>query len=239
MLTTYCKYNEALDWIIEKAKAKSSVSVCIANVHMCMETYDNSEYAQTVNNADLATPDGKPLIWVLKLLGYKNCEQIRGTDLFHSLCQAAPANKLTIGLYGSTESTLNLLKTKLNQLYPQLEIAYTYSPPFRALNPEESAKIGEEINNSGCNILFVGLGCPKQEIWMSQNRGKVNSVMIGVGAAFDFISGQKKEAPLIFRKIGLEWFYRLCSEPRRLFVRYFKHNPRFIYLAIKQILFKL
>jgi len=238
MLTTCCLYNEAVNWIIDKAKSHSSTSVCIANVHMCMETYDSAEYAAVVNNADLATPDGKPLIWVLKTLGYKNCQQIRGTDLFHSLCKAAPEHKLKIGLYGSTEQTLELLKIQLNTLYPNLTVAYSYSPPFRVLSQSEQDKVVNEINKSDCNILFVGLGCPKQEIWMSQNRGKVNSVMIGVGAAFDFISGQKKEAPLVFRKIGLEWFYRLCSEPRRLFVRYFKHNPRFIYLAIRQIITK-
>jgi len=141
-----------------------------------------------------------------------------------------------VGFYGSMPEVLNLLVDRLMAKNWDLKIAYSFSPPYRDLNSDEEADIVQKINDSKARILFVGLGCPKQENWMAAHRGKVNAVMLGVGAAFDFQAGVKSQAPVWMQKIGLEWFYRLVTEPRRLWWRYLYHNPRFIFFAILDLL---
>lgn len=227
---------QATNTILRWAKANIKTYICFSNVHMCMEAYDNYDYAKIVNNADLTVPDGKPLVWAQKLLGHKEASHIRGTDLTLSLCKEAEKRRMPIGLYGGSQISLDNFIVFLNKNYPNLEVAYSYSPPFRPITQEEDDLYTKQINESGAKILFVGLGCPKQEIWMYEHKYKLSCVMLGVGAAFDFLSGGKKEAPRWMQNMGIEWVFRFASEPDRLWKRYLKHNPRFVVLFLKQLL---
>lgn len=225
---------QVIDWMPEKR----SKYICVSNVHMCMETFDSEEFRNVVNNADLVIPDGRPILWAQKLLGFKDAEQVRGQDITEALCRVSNESELKIGLYGgASEVVLQKVITSLCATYPNIKIVYSYSPPFRPLTTEESNDIANNINNAGVDVLFVGIGCPKQEIWMATHKGKVNAVMLGVGAVFDFISGEKKHAPRWMQKLGLEWLFRLVSEPKRLWKRYFKQNPRFIWYLTRQVIF--
>jgi len=213
--------------------------ICVANVHMCMETFDSQSFRKVVNHADLVVPDGKPLSIAQKLLGHKKAVQIRGQDIMHSLCELSGPRDINIGFYGgSSDAVLNSVRSNLVQKNPNVQITYSFCPPFRSLSPEEDFNVSQEINNANVDILFVGIGCPKQEVWMAEHKNKINCIMLGVGAAFDFISGNKKEAPRWMQKMGMEWLFRLASEPRRLWKRYLKHNPRFVYYFIRQLLGK-
>ena len=234
MQVAITSYEHACNLIIPAARLNRSSYVCVANVHMCMEVFDSEAFNVMVNNADLVVPDGKPLIWALKGLGEKKATQVRGSDLLLHICKKAEQLHIPIGLYGGTpESLLDFIRF-LEKQYPQLLIVFHCSPPFRDLSQKEKDSYIGEINGAGVQILFVGIGCPKQERWMAEHRGKLNCVMIGVGAAFDFFSGRKKHAPRWMQNAGLEWVFRLASDPRRLWKRYLKHNPRFIYYFGRQ-----
>jgi N-acetylglucosaminyldiphosphoundecaprenol N-acetyl-beta-D-mannosaminyltransferase len=189
-----------------------------------------------MNQSDLSTPDGMPLVWTLRRLGYPRQERVYGPELTMRLIDRAEQENIPVGFYGSTQETLERLLDVLNQRNPELKVTYTYSPPFRELTAGEDEAIVREINASGARILFVGLGCPKQERWMAGQKGRVQAVMLGVGAAFDFLAGVKSQAPRWMQKNGLEWVYRLTHEPRRLWRRYFYHNPRYIFLVTRQLL---
>lgn len=228
---------QSSDQILLLANDKSSSYVCVSNVHMCMEVYDDHNFASVVNSADLVVPDGRPIFWAQRLLGFNEAQQVRGQDLMNYLCANAARNQLNIGLYGgSSEAVLSKVRAELLKLHPELQIPYAYSPPFKNLSSLEMADIADAINTAGVNILFVGIGCPKQELWMAAQKGSVNCVMLGVGAAFDFISGSKSHAPRWMQYAGLEWLFRLISEPSRLWKRYLIQNPRFIFYFIKQLL---
>lgn len=216
-------------------KPRSARYVCASNVHMCMEAYDNLEYLSIVNNADLVLPDGKPIIWAQRLLGAKQAKQVRGMDIMLEVCEYASQANKTIGLYGGTPDLLEELSGKLLHSYPKLQIVSQISPPFRELTATEDAEIIREINASKVDILFVGIGCPKQERWMAAHKSQFSCVMLGVGAAFDFITGRKKIAPTWMQYLGLEWLFRFFCEPRRLWKRYLKHNPRFLALFFVQL----
>lgn len=204
--------------------------VCVSNVHMCMEVYDSAEFSKIVNEADLVIPDGKPLSWAQKFLGHSDAEQVRGQDIMNALCASSGEKSLNIGFYGgSSEALLNTVKEKLIASYPDINITYAYSPPFRPLTEVEDMDVVTAINKADVNVLFVGIGCPKQERWMAEHKNKLNCVMLGVGAAYDFIAGEKSHAPRWIQKIGMEWLFRLCSEPKRLWRRYLSTNPRFIW----------
>jgi len=226
--------------LIEKmSRIKQGAYVCVSNVHMCMETFDSIHFCKVVNEADLVIPDGKPLAIAQKLLGHTNAEQVRGQDIMNALCAVSGEKSLNIGFYGgSSESILDLVKFNLIAQYPDIKISYAFSPPFRALSEQEDAEVVEQINKAKVDILFVGIGCPKQEVWMADHKDKLSCVMLGVGAAFDFIAGNKKHAPRWMQKMGMEWFFRLCSEPGRLWKRYLSTNPRFIWYFLQQWLFK-
>jgi len=224
--------------ILDLVSEVKGAYVCVSNVHMCMEVFDDPYFAAVVNDADLVIPDGRPLSWAQKLLGHKDAQQVRGQDIMNELCRISGEKSLNIGLYGgSSNDLLETVVVKLKTDYPDISITYMFSPPFRQLTDDEDAQVVNDINNANVNILFVGIGCPKQERWMAEHKGKVNCVMLGVGAAYDFIAGSKKHAPRWMQKIGLEWFYRLCTEPKRLWKRYLKHNPRFVYYFMQQWLF--
>lgn len=208
--------------------------VCVSNVHMCMESFDDNGFQDIVNNADLVVPDGKPLVWAQKLLGVKNPHQVRGMDLTLALCASLAETGLPIGFYGGTPEVLGKLEKALMIRFPKLRIGCSIAPPFRPLSSKEDDDYVARINESGIRILFVAIGCPKQERWMAEHKARVGCVMLGVGAAFDFIAGRKRHAPSWVQAAGLEWLYRLLSEPRRLWKRYLKHNPRFIFYFFRQ-----
>jgi N-acetylglucosaminyldiphosphoundecaprenol N-acetyl-beta-D-mannosaminyltransferase len=183
-----------------------------------------------MNSADLVTPDGMPLVWGLRKLGVQDASRVYGPDLTPAILSAAEEQGIPVGFFGGASDVLAVLLKIVAQRWPRLEVVYSYSPPFRALTPDEDQAIADEINSSGARILLVGIGCPKQENWMARHKGRIECVSVGVGAAFDFITGIKKQAPLAMQRSGTEWLYRLLSEPRRLWKRYLLHNPRFMAL---------
>ena len=208
--------------------------VCVSNVHMCMECLDNPAFAEVVNNADLVVPDGKPIALALRLLGQVQVEQMRGADLTAEILKYANFKNAVIGFYGGTEMALARIRENLNRDYPGIKIGCMISPPFRALTEVELADDRKLINDSGTQLLFVGLGCPKQERWMAANVKHLNATLVGVGAVFDFLSGEKPMASEWIRAMGMEWFFRLISEPQRLWKRYATTNPKFIWYFGKQ-----
>lgn len=229
-------YSEVCDQVKKWQTEKSSRYVCVANVHMTMEAFDSPSYQDVINQADLVTPDGMPLVWTLRRMGYKDQERVYGPTLTEEILKMASDEHIPVGFFGSTTEVLDQLVLNIKKAYPQIEIGYVYSPPFKDLTDSEDEQIVAQIQDSGIRILFVGLGCPKQEKWMHAHRGKFPAVMLGVGAAFDFIAGIKPQAPSWIQKSGLEWLFRLATEPKRLWRRYFHHNPRFVYQVALQLL---
>lgn len=229
-------YSSAVQQICDWTRTAQSRYVCLANVHMLMEARDSPEIATIVNSADLVTPDGMPLVWMLRLKGYRTQERVYGPTLMLCVVEAAARENLPVGFYGGTPEVLEALVKKVRMRNSELRAAYSFSPPFRELSEAEDEEITAAINASGVRILFVGLGCPKQEKWMAAHRGRIHAVMLGVGAAFDFHAGAKPQAPLILQRLGLEWLFRLLHEPRRLWRRYLYHNPRFVVLALAELL---
>jgi len=227
-------YQDACDRITEWIKTAKSCYIIAANVHVVMTGYWDRNYQQVLDKADLVTPDGMPLVWALKLLGSKNQTRVYGPDLMLAWCDRASELGHPIYLYGTTEQTLEKLSKNLKQKFPNLAIAGSYAPPFGDNNHLEQDL--NRIQISGAKVIFIGLGCPKQEYWMAAAQGKINAVMIGVGAAFDFHSGQVTQAPRWVMKSGLEWMYRLTQEPQRLWRRYLINNPSFVFLFLAQLL---
>ena len=228
-------YAQATQQVVAWAQQHESRYVCAANVHMLMEAYDSPEFQNVVNGADLVTPDGMPLVWMLRCLGYPQQERVYGPDLTLRLIEAAAMQEISVGFYGGTVETLVQLTNSFKEKHPNLQIKYSYSPPFRPLTTDEDESVILAMNASGAKILFVGLGCPKQERWMASHRGRIQVVMLGVGAAFDIHAGQKPQAPAWMQRVALEWLFRLGREPRRLWRRYLLHNPRFFVLALMQL----
>lgn len=228
-------YGGAAERVCGWAARGESRYVCAANVHMVMEGHDDPAFRAVVNGADLVTADGMPLAWALRSLGVAHAPRVYGPDLMLAVCARAEAEGIPIALYGGTEEALAGLEAELRGRFPGLRIAHRASPPFRALSEMEKDQARRAIAASGARILFVGLGCPRQERWMAAERGRIPAVMLGVGAAFDFISHGKKQAPPALRRAGLEWAFRLAAEPRRLWRRYLVHNPRFVALFALQL----
>lgn len=210
--------------------------VCICNVHSVVTAVQDPEFGRVVRDADMATPDGAPVAWMMRKLGHAGQQRINGPDLMWKYCELVSGlesrqyeNDGGVFFFGNTEETLAILKTKLLAAFPNLKIAGSISPPIRALTAEEDAAIVAQINASGASTVWVSLGCPKQEMWMAAHRGRINAVMVGVGAAFDYHAGTIKRAPKWMQDYGLEWFYRLASEPRRLWKRYLVTNTLFVF----------
>lgn len=229
-------YPDAVTRILGWAERRESRYVCVATVHMIMEAYDDSRFMRTVNAADLVTPDGMPLVWMLRLLGVPTATRVYGPSLTPLLCGEAARRSLPVGFYGGTPEVLQRMVTALQQRWPSLRAECCWSPPFRLLTADEEREVVHSIRRSGVRLLFVGLGCPKQERWMADHRNELGVVMVGVGAAFDFLAGVKRQAPRVLQDAGLEWCFRLMTEPRRLWKRYIYHNPRFLVLAAWQVL---
>lgn len=228
-------YDAACDQIQQWVEAGRSGYVIAANVHVVMTAYWQRAFQQIVNQAALVTPDGMPLVWALRLLGVPEASRVYGPDLMLAWCDRAARSGVPIFLYGGTATMLEKLVQRLSNEFPGLAIAGTYAPPFRALTAEEEAVDVERIRGSGAKVLLVGLGCPKQEAWMARHQEHLPLVMIGVGAAFSFHSGEVSQAPRWMMRQGLEWLYRLLVEPRRLWRRYLINNPAFVVLMGWQV----
>jgi len=229
-------YEKATRQVLDWARLGESRYVCVANVHMVMEAHDDPAFRELVNAADLVTPDGMPLVWLLRRKGFPQQERVYGPELTLRVCQMAAEEGIPVGFYGGRPEALEALVKNLQRRFPRLQVAYAFSPPFRPLSPAEDEEVIQAIRASGARILFVGLGCPKQERWMAEHKGRVPAVMLGVGAAFDLHAGRVRQAPFWMQRMGLEWLFRLVQEPRRLWARYARHNPRFVILALGELL---
>ncbi len=211
--------------------------VCVCNVDAVVTSLKDPGFRRIQNQADLVLPDGMPLAWGARLLGFGPQRRVRGPDLMLALCQRSLAGGYSHFFYGGREGVPERLARKLVSRFPGLRVAGCFSPPFRPLTPEEDEQVVATINASGADILWVGLGAPKQERWMASHRGRVKvPVMVGVGAAFDFHSGTVKEAPRWMQRSGLEWLFRLSREPGRLWQRYLLRNTTFVVEFALQLL---
>ncbi|WP_341456795.1 WecB/TagA/CpsF family glycosyltransferase [Clostridium diolis] len=224
--------NEAVNYIEENIDKLRGDYICVSNVHTTVTAYENKEYREIQNGCALALPDGKPLSILSKKRGFKNAQRVTGPDLMGELFKESGKKGYKHYFYGSTEETLELLKTKLKEKYPKLNIVGMYSPPFRSEVSIEDNNILNEINDGKVDFLWIGLGAPKQEKWMFIHKHKVNAVMFGVGAGFDYYAERIKRAPLWMQKFSLEWLYRLMQDPKRLLTRYVTTNSKFIYLIM-------
>lgn len=210
--------------------------ICVTPAHGVMECQHSPELQQIFNQSGLTTPDGMSIVWLLRLLGHKNVRRVYGPDLLQEICSVSKDKGYKHFFYGGAPGIPEQLATKLIEQFPGLNVVGTYSPPYRSLTTNEDAQIIQMINKSGADIVWVGISTPKQEIWMHEHLGKLKPpVLIGVGAAFDFLSGNKKQAPKWIQKSGFEWFFRLANEPTRLWKRYIQY-PLFIILVLAQIL---
>ncbi len=231
---------DALDWpgtlsrIADWSQQRESRMVAICNVHSVVTARQEPAFAAVLAQADLATPDGAPVAWLMRRLGWHGQQRINGPDLMWHYCVQAAERRESIYLYGGTPQTLERLQDRLRRDLPALQIAGAMSPPFRTLSAEEDEAVVQAIAASGAGTVWVSLGCPKQEQWMAAHRGRVPAVMIGVGAAFDYHAGTLRRAPVWMQQRGLEWLHRLASEPRRLWRRYLNTNSVFILAALSQ-----
>ncbi len=230
-------WQEAIDRIFEWASARESKVVCICAVHSIVTARQNRAHAQNLMTADMVTPDGAPVAWTVKWKGHPSQQRISGPDLMLKACEHAAKTGEKFFLYGGTPTSLSRLEEMLRAKFPTLDIAGTFSPPFRELTDEEDAAIVERIHSSGAGIVWVGLGCPKQEAWMHAHRGRIKAVMVGVGAAFDFHAGVIKRAPLWMQRSGLEWVHRMAQDPRRLVKRYLVTNTIFAIKTMQELAF--
>ncbi len=229
-------WDDAIGQIVAWGEARESHYVCICNVHSVVTTTLDPEFRMVINTADMSTPDGAPIAWALRRFGFRSQERINGPDLMWRYLSKAEQLGQVVFFYGSTEATMAKLIKKVADQFPGLRIGGWHSPPFRPPTAQEDEFVVDAINRSGANVVLIGLGCPKQEKWMAAHCGRINAVMIGVGAAFDYHSGTLKRAPLWWQRHGLEWLYRLCSEPRRLLKRYLITNTLFILGISRQLL---
>ncbi len=221
-----------MNWVLEYLRKNiqdiKGDYICVSNVHTTVTSYENHKYLDIQNNALMALPDGGPLSSLGRKRGYTNMERVTGPSLMGEVFKEGYRHYF----YGSTEETLELLKDKLTKNYPNMTIVGMYSPPFRPLTEEEDQEVIKQINDTNPDFVWIGLGAPKQEIWMSEHQGKINGLMIGVGAGFDYYAGNIKRAPLWMQNHNLEWLYRLIQDPKRLFKRYLVTNTKFIWNSV-------
>ena len=228
-------YADASARILGWAAAGESRTVYCSNTHSAVEAQDDPAFRDVLDRADLNTPDGVPVVWALRHLGLADAGRVYGPDLMLRVLRDAAAAGVPVAFYGSSEATLAALTARLPALAPGLDVRATISPPYRALTAAEDAAFAAEIVASGARILFVGLGCPRQERWCDAHRGRLPAVMVAVGAAFDFHAGRVRQAPPALQRAGLEWAFRLAVEPRRLWRRYARVVPRFIAGFARQV----
>jgi N-acetylglucosaminyldiphosphoundecaprenol N-acetyl-beta-D-mannosaminyltransferase len=226
----------ALAAIADAVRARRKGYICVTGVHGVMEAQNDPAFRKILNSAFLCTPDGMPMVWMGRLSGHSEMRRVYGPDLMLDVCAWSETAGARHFFYGGADGVAEALAKKLKAKFPKLEIAGTFAPPFRPLTPEEEKQFTETVRAARPDILWVGLSTPKQEKFMAEFLPKLDvTLMIGVGAAFDFHSGRVKQAPRWMQRSGLEWFYRLCQEPRRLAKRYFKNNPLFALKILGQL----
>jgi exopolysaccharide biosynthesis WecB/TagA/CpsF family protein len=226
---TASDYGEIADAVVRSAKAEIPAVISLHAVHAIVESVSDPDLLAKVNRFDALLPDGQPVRWALNHLhGVGLKERVYGPELTLRLCARAAEESIPIYLYGSTEKVLGLLQKNLRERFPHLDIVGAESPPFRALTAEEDAAVVERMNDSGAGIVFIGLGCPKQDHFAADHADRIRAVQVCVGAAFEFHAGTKPMAPQWMQRRGLEWLYRLVSEPRRLWRRYLTTNSIFL-----------
>ena len=230
-------YESALDWIDQTVAAGERGYVCVCNVHAVMASAEDPQLRAALLGSSINVPDGQPLVWALNLLGHSLNARVYGPELMARHCARAATSGQRIYLYGGrNQGALVQLALNLRQRYPGVRIVGGYSPPHRPLSPEERDAVTKEINSSRADVVWVGIGVPKQEKWMADMRPRLDApVLAGVGAAFDFHAGLVPQAPNWIQDSGLEWAYRLAHEPRRLWRRYLRYNPRFVYAFARQL----
>lgn len=210
--------------------------VCITGVHGVMESYRDWTLREIHNSAGLVTPDGMPLVWMSHILGFPQVRRVYGPDLMREMTALSARYGYRNFYYGGREGTPERLRDMLTRQYPGLQVVGTISPPFRPVTAAEDTSIVEQINAARPDIVWVGLSTPKQERWMAEHRARLEApILVGVGAAFDFLAGEKAQAPGWMQRNGLEWLFRMISEPRRLGPRYIRNNPAFVYRAVRQL----
>ena len=230
------RYSSFLNSIVRLARQKQSSVVCVANVHMFIEARRDQSFLQIIKNSEIVTPDGRPLTWALQSLNGIKQDRVAGMDLLPDLLEMMSEQHISAYFYGGHPELLDKTKIYLKDSYPDLNVAGLYSPPFRELTFSEENKIIEEINKTLPSVVFVILGCPKQEKWMASMKGKINTVMIGIGGALPVMLGIQRRAPKWMQNYGLEWLFRLSQEPKRLFKRYWQTNNLFVWIFLKEFI---
>lgn len=229
-------YRDCVENIVSRAKQYQSSYLCTVNVHMLVLSQKDTQLRQAINKATWAVTDGVPVTWTYSLFK-KRQERIAGMDLTPKLLEEANKNFLTVSVYGNTELNLALFKAYIRRNYENIKIGEFISPPFRNLSTEEQTLFINKINKKKSQIIFVSLGCPKQEKWMLNYSHKINGVCLGIGNAINTTIGEEKRPALIFQKMGLEWVFRLLQDPRRLFKRYAITNTKFIIMILKKVVY--
>jgi N-acetylglucosaminyldiphosphoundecaprenol N-acetyl-beta-D-mannosaminyltransferase len=230
-------YDSTLEWIEGMVAQRAHGYVCVCNVHTVMASGEDSELRAALLGSSVNVPDGQPLVWAINSLGHSLAGRVYGPELMSRACARAAQNSRRFYLYGGrNQGALVQLALNLRQRYPGVKIVGGYSPPHRALTDEERKAVADEINRSRADVVWVGIGVPKQEKWMARMRPLLEApVLVGVGAAFDFHAGLVPQAPNWLQEAGLEWAYRLAHEPRRLWRRYMRYNPRFLGAFARQL----
>ena len=230
-------YGQTLRWIDAMVAARERGYVCVCNVHTVMAAHEDPELRSALLASSLNVPDGQPLVWALNALGNSLTDRVYGPELMARACARAASTGQRFYLYGGrNQGALVQLALNLRRRFPGVQIVGGYSPPFRPLTIEEQAAISAEINDADADVVWVGIGVPKQEKWMAALRPYLDApVLVGVGAAFDFHAGLVPQAPVWLQRAGLEWAYRLVHEPRRLWRRYLRYNPRFVAAFARQL----
>ena len=230
---TALSFDQQVERVVAMARASDPGGfVCVANVHMLVEARQRPEFREVLETADLVTPDGMPLVWMMRRGGNPCQERVAGMDLLPALCVRAADEGVPVFFLGATQEVLDAMRSRLQAEVPQLKIAGMVAPPFRPLAPAENRALVDTINRSGARILLIALGCPKQEEWMYRNRDQIGAVMVGLGAAFGVYAGLQRRAPHAMQRSGLEWLFRLSQEPKRLWKRYLVTNLRFLAYVI-------
>lgn len=231
-------YVGVLDWMRSMISSGQRGWLSAAAVNLVMSAVDDPQVSEAVGAASMLVPDGQPLVWALHALGHRAATRVYGPELMARFCAIAAGDGTPIYLYGGRdEARLSLLRTRLGERFPGLRIAGSFAPPFRPLSETEQAQVAREIDDSGAQVVWVGTGQPKQELWMAQMRPLLSApLLVGVGAAFDFHAGLLAQAPPWMQRNGLEWLFRLSREPRRLWRRYASQNPRFLLGFARQYL---
>ncbi len=230
-------YERTLEWIDAMVAERQRGYICVCNVHTVMASREDAELRAALLASSLNVPDGQPLVWAMNALGHSLSDRVYGPELMARACERAASTGRRFYLYGGrNQSALVELALHLRRRFPGVQIVGGYSPPFRPLTSEEQAAVSAEINQTSPDVVWVGIGVPKQEKWMAMLRSQLEApVLIGVGAAFDFHAGLVPQAPPWMQRAGLEWAYRLAREPRRLWRRYLRYNPRFVSAFARQL----